>query len=463
MYCKEITGIHLGENSLEYANLKRTLKGWIRHEPVLYTEISGRTGLERLQSLLANLKPKKTRRICITLPRSRYFLRELSFPGLNQQEAENSVRIAVGMHCHLPKDQIYFDIWPLERNGVTTILLAYVKRSILDPILEILRQTKHGKSLYCISPSGLAADLFLRSSRQVKFPALSFQQEEKTLVLNLHGRREWEGSHLIRTEDETLLPENILALLPENFRGITQAFQLGNMENIPPGVALQDPCTSMEEFKAICGMAGINKGLTACFAGTVSYPQISFQDRPRQRPILLRINTFQWAAALVAIVLLLLTGIRLFNLYNISSLVSSNREIVARLEKQYLPLKQVSDKIEKIKKLEKDIKDFVQEGPPVLEILRELADRTPLDSWIRSCTIRGSVVRVSAEGGSAVETMEAWRKSPLFSNVKLVSPVTKNRKQQERYTVELKLVHLTSKQLPQAKNQNSRNEQPDNE
>jgi len=120
-------------------------------------------------------------------------------------------------------------------------------------------------------------------------------------------------------------------------------------------------------------------------------------------------------------------------------MTGKNQEVVSRLEKQYVPLRKVDEKIEKIKQLEQDVHDFLRESPPVLVILKELADRTPLNAWIRSCTVRGRVVRVSAEGGSAMETMGKWRKSSFFSEVKLESPVTKNRKQQERYTVALKL------------------------
>ncbi|MBW2164225.1 MAG: hypothetical protein JRF43_07250 [Deltaproteobacteria bacterium] len=35
--------------------------------------------------------------------------------------------------------------------------------------------------------------------------------------------------------------------------------------------------------------------------------------------------------------------------------------------------------------------------------------------------------------------MGKWRQSPLFSEVKLISPVTKDRQQRERFTVEMKL------------------------
>ncbi len=439
MYCKEIIGIHIGENGLEYSGLMRELRGWTRATLPVFGHISGRTGLDKLEGLLANLKPKKTRRLCISIPRSRYFLRELSFPGLTAQEAENSARIAVNMHSHLPSEEIYFDVCPLERNGATSILLAYARRTYIDPILDIIKRTGHHKSLYCISPSGLGSDLFLRSSNQVNFPTLSIQQEERELVLNLHGKKEWQGSHILREEGGSLDLQKALRLLPAGLGEAEKIFQIGTMERKPAGIEPLDPCSVLKGIDEFCSEGGISKGQAACFIGTSSYPQISFQEGPRKRPLFLRINTFQWSTAIVAIVISLLTGFNVLRLERITSTTSKNQEVVARLEKQYLPLKKINDKIEKIKKLEQDMNDFLHERPPVLVILKELAIRTPLNSWIRSCTIRGSVVRVSAEGGSAVETMEEWRKSPLFSEVKLVSPVTKNRQQQERYTVEIRL------------------------
>jgi len=448
VYCKEITGIHIGENSLEYSNLKKELKGWIRSEPAIYSEISGRNGLERLESLLTNLKPKRTRRICISIPRSRYFLRELSFPGLSPEEAENSVRIAINIHSHLPRDEIYFDIWPMEKNGTTFILLAYARRTYIDPILDVVRRTGHRKSLYSISPSGLGADLFLRWSKHNNFPALSLQQEERDLTLNLHGNKEWEGSHLIREESGTLNPSKALEFLPDHFKDLGQVFQIGDIDRTFKDLEIKDPCKHDETLKGFCTESGIDKGLTACFLGLSAYPQISFQETERKKPLFLRIDPIQWTVAILAIILLLITGYRFIQLERLSSVADKNKEVVTRLEKEYLPLKKINDQIEKIRKLEQDLNDFLHERPPVLVILRELAQRTPLNAWIRSCTIRSGVVRVSAEGGSAVETMEEWRKSALFSEVKLVSPVTKNRQQQERYTVELKLATKTSATVP---------------
>jgi len=36
--------------------------------------------------------------------------------------------------------------------------------------------------------------------------------------------------------------------------------------------------------------------------------------------------------------------------------------------------------------------------------------------------------------------MGKWRENPLFSEVKLISPVTKDRQQRERFSVEIKLI-----------------------
>ncbi|RUM87531.1 MAG: hypothetical protein DSZ23_05665 [Thermodesulfatator sp.] len=439
VYCKEILGVHIGENNLEFASLRKKFSSWERFYPAFIPEVTGRNGMERLESLLTSLKPKRTRRICISIPRSRYFLRELSFPGLTLQEAEGSARMAVGMHSHLPKEEIYFDVWPLAQNGQSRVLLAYAKRSYIDPILEIVRRSGHRRSMHCICPSGLGTDIFLRMSRQIKFPALSLHQEEKEYVINLHGLTEWEGSHLVRQEGDFLNIQKILEMLPPRFRHVENIFRIGNLAPELSSMEIADPCSKLEELKVFCAKGEIDGGLTACFTGTSSFPQISFQDSPRKRPLFLRINTFQWAAAALAAAILLVTGLKAIKLGQISTAYSKNQKQLQQLEKQYQPLRKIEEKIERIKKLEKDMDDFIHERPRVLKILKALADTTPLEAWIRSCTIRGGIVRVSAEGGSAVDTMEKWRKNPLFSEVKLVSPVTKNRQQQERYTVELKL------------------------
>ncbi len=439
MFLKEITGIYLGETTIEYSSLKRQFRAWRHSETPVYAEITGRSPMERLNNLLSGLKPRAGRKICISIPRSRYFIRELSFQGITAEEAENSAKIAIGIHSHLPKEDIYFDVWATESKGMARVLLVYARRTYIDQIIETVKRTGHRKSLGYICPSGLGTDLLLRYSTKTGFPALSIQEEDQQLVLNLHGEHAWEGSHAIKGKGDSSDISRAIELLPVKFKETKQFFRIGDTGHEMDGLTPRDPCSTFQSLADICNESGANKGLAACFPATVSYPQICFQDRPRKRPISLRINALQWAAVLFIVLLVAVSGIKLVKLYRISAEAAKAQKMALRLEKQYEPLLKTQEKIQKLRAIEQDMRDFLRERPPVLAILRELAERTPLDAWIRSCSIRGVIVRVSAEGGSAVATMEEWRKSPLFEEVKLASPVTKNRKQQERYTVELRL------------------------
>ncbi|NPA94832.1 MAG: PilN domain-containing protein, partial [Thermodesulfobacteria bacterium] len=162
-----------------------------------------------------------------------------------------------------------------------------------------------------------------------------------------------------------------------------------------------------------------------------------FQQRPRKKPLYLRINAFQWVLVGLVLILALYTGGQYLALRRVTSQYDKNQAIIKRLEVRFAPLKAKLERLHRLQALEKDMLDFLRERPALLEILRELAQRTPKDAWIKYFTLKNNVLRVSAEGGSAVNTMESWRKSRLFSSVKLASPVTKDRQGRERYTVEL--------------------------
>ena len=136
-------------------------------------------------------------------------------------------------------------------------------------------------------------------------------------------------------------------------------------------------------------------------------------------------------------ILLAFSGVRLLKLTRLGLAAKRNLEIISVLEKKYGPLKAKNEELQKIRTLKGDLEAFLKERPGLLDILRELAEKTPENAWIKYLTLRNNKLRISAEGGYAVQTMEAWRKSRLFSQVKLASSVTKDRNGQERYTVEL--------------------------
>ncbi|NPA95800.1 MAG: hypothetical protein GXO58_10290, partial [Thermodesulfobacteria bacterium] len=198
MLSGEIVGIYLGEQGLSYAFLKRHLNRWARWESAILGEASGRTSVERLGSLLSGLTPKKNRRLCIALPRSRYYLRDLHFKGLTPEEAESAVRLSIATHAHLPPEEIYYDCWAYQRAGQTRVLLAYAKKGFIDSIYEQVERTGHKKSLYVIAPLELGTDLLLRKGEQMVFPCVSICKEDDDDVVSFHGSNGWLGCHPLK-------------------------------------------------------------------------------------------------------------------------------------------------------------------------------------------------------------------------------------------------------------------------
>jgi Tfp pilus assembly protein PilN len=113
---------------------------------------------------------------------------------------------------------------------------------------------------------------------------------------------------------------------------------------------------------------------------------------------------------------------------------------VEELQQRLSPMLNIQKQLEKTENQLNDLGDFMTEQPSELKVLKALAELMPPETWIKSLNIEKDRLKVTAEGGSAVKTIGNWRQSPLFSEVKLISPVTKNRQQMERFAVEMKLV-----------------------
>ncbi len=436
----EILGIFLGEQQLKYAFLKKKLNKWSREDVALYGEVIGRNSVERLGSLLGQLKPKRGRRLCIAIPRNRYYLRELKFKGLSTDEAENSVRLSVATHIHLPLEDIYFDCWSYKNGNETHVLIAYTKRAFIDSIVEQVERSGHKKSLFCIAPCSLGNDILLRRSEGISFPCISLHLEEYDKILSIHGKDGWLGCHSVKSED---IREK-LHFFGFNDDSRLVIFKSDTEDLYLDGLSGIDPCTD-QAIEPLCKDLGWNLGLSAAALGTSIYPQIAFDQRPRKKPLRLRVNALQLALVGIFAILLLFTGIRFYKLIKVSRQLDQNVAVVKELEGRFAPLKAKLEKLQRLKAIEQDMIDFLNERPSLLVILKELAERTPMDAWIKYFTLRNNVLKVSAEGGSAVSTMEAWRKSQLFTSVKLVSPVTKDRQGRERYTVELKIKQFFQK------------------
>ncbi|MCK4426285.1 MAG: hypothetical protein KAV69_06010, partial [Deltaproteobacteria bacterium] len=112
---REILGIYLDESKLDVFCLKGQLGKWSSVELPYTFDDTGRSLAEQVKGVLQAIRPSRRRTICLALPRKNLFLRKLSFPQLEPDEAANAVRMGIGLHIHLKPDEIYHDQWAFKR------------------------------------------------------------------------------------------------------------------------------------------------------------------------------------------------------------------------------------------------------------------------------------------------------------------------------------------------------------
>ena len=442
---REIVGIYLDESRLDVFCLKRQLGKWSSVELPYKFDDTGRSLAEQVKGVLQAIRPSRRRRICLALPRKNLFLRELSFPQLEPDEAANAVRMGIGLHIHLKPDEIYHDQWAFKRGDETVVLLAYIPRSFLDPALRAVHETGHGKSLSHISPATLGLDILLRSSAEVSLPCVSLGWQRDGWIVSLHGAYGWEGSHSLSVsgeEDVSMGLQKLAQNLPSSLSRIAMApvYAVGDSPAAIPDLSLKDPCNAIKDLSNICGQEGkVTWGLCAASLGLSSYPAISLQEGVRRKPLRLRVEPYQFVVGATAAAMILVTGFQGLHLQQSVHSVHKMEQEIDKLQESLSPMLDIQKQLEQIENQLKDLEDFKVEKPSELEVLKVVAELMPPETWIKSFNIKKGKLKVTAEGGSAVKTMGNWRQSLLFSEIKLISPVTKDRQQRERFTVEMKL------------------------
>jgi Tfp pilus assembly protein PilN len=443
---REILGIYLDEADFEVVCLRKGMGGWSPYKGPWGPPEAGRPLAEQLKGVLQTIRPSRRRGICLALPRKAIFLRELRFPQLEPEEAIDAVRLGIGLHAHLKPEEIYHDQWGYKRGDETVVLLAYLPKAFLDPLFRIVRETGHKKSLGPVAPAFLGFDIVLRRSSETVLPCVSLGLQGETWVASLHGVSGWEGSHPVVVPPGEGLPEALEGLfryLPASFsrKGKDRLYVIGDASGITLNAVPRDLCRDSKKVSVLCGEhQRLSWGLCAASLGLSAFPVLCFQEGARRRPLRMRLKVrpYQALAGATAVVIILATGALGLQIQKRHQAIRGLETDVTQREKRLAPLLETRKELEQLQAQLKDLQEFATEQPPLLTVFRTLTQLTPSETWIKSLNFAGGRVRITAQGGSAVDVMGLWRNNKLFTEVKLVSPVTKYR-QEERFSVELKL------------------------
>ncbi|MBI5591147.1 MAG: PilN domain-containing protein [Deltaproteobacteria bacterium] len=438
MVIKEFIGIYLEKDALHYCGAIRTVSSWQMAIPGPSMDPSGiipGSAPTTLREFLQRFSPRSGRRIFLTLPRSRFFIRDVQLPPVPMEDALMSVQSMLPVTCHLPLDDIFHDIGFCRLpDGRVNALVIYAFRREILPILDIFRETGHEKSLAGLFPISLGIGAWL-SHQQYPMPmALVISNENPSRELAIYHQAGCVYSMALQnawTAGEAAAGmESVLAKfhLP--------ADSLHGLEYSDNCLPLPDPPRNSLSWLPPVQR---NYGVAALSVALSGQQQIFLNGGPP------RIQVFQpWKLFVPALcVLAVLLSLWTVNLNHAvgrgKQSVSEMKDEVQQLQQKVRPLEKVRDALKKTESLSADIDDFIRLRPRLFSCFNEIARLVPEGTWFSRSNLQGAELTLQGQSRDALKIVEALRASPLFEQVKLLGSVSRAPTGVEQFSLTLRL------------------------
>jgi general secretion pathway protein L len=143
------------------------------------------------------------------------------------------------------------------------------------------------------------------------------------------------------------------------------------------------------------------------------------EERPRRRKPLLNAT---WL--LSALILVLLIATVATPLWQRARLLETLDAELARVRSQAIQVDEVRKDLEQAREGSTVVLQHKWEQPRVTDLLRELTDRIPDDTWVQSLEYQGREVQVRGESGQATALIGLLEEAPGIEGVSFRSPVT---------------------------------------
>lgn len=155
------------------------------------------------------------------------------------------------------------------------------------------------------------------------------------------------------------------------------------------------------------------------------------EERPRQNPV-----RFSRNRALALLIALLLLAVMVTPLWQKGQILERLNEEVRRARTQAVAVDELRQQLEQTRQGSMAALQLKLDQPPFLELLRELTDRLPDDTWIQNLEYSGGQVDLSGESGQATALIALLEESPGIDGVAFKSPVTQvARTGKERFNI----------------------------
>ena len=432
---RDVIGLYLEKDRLQYVCLSRTQTGWNPSSPGPSLEPFGNVQEAAPWSLKQFLEwlggfpmeesassPRK-KEIYLALPRNNFSARDIQLPPMAMEDALSSVENSLSVNCHLPLEEIYYDIHLCRTaQGNINALILYAPRREMDVYFDVFRETNLLDSLRSVFPVSLGIGAWLDLQQYTMPLGLVLPQENvHELAVYQEGGCLFSGTWPV---SEGKSGEEILsAAVKSKFQGLND-----NIYHMSEGNVQQLPSPPYNRLDLIPPITE-NLGIAAVAPILAGRQNISIDDAP---PQLRMFRPFRFAVPLLLILFLIMFFMYGKSRWNNAGLHEEYTALSAdieTLEKELAPLERKSSRYQE------DIYAFIENRPRLFTLINEVARHVPEGTWFSNFSFEQGTIILTGESPEALETIEALRSSDMFDQVTLKGQVDKNTSGDEIFSI----------------------------
>lgn len=347
--------------------------------------------------------------VILAWPRERTIIREVTLSYTDLRELKEALKYQLDSFLPVKGENVYFDLYP---GAEGRIFLIAVKKEELNDLLERLAAIEIVPSSVIIAP--------------MAFVPFQRARDEKLALVKHVGAYSYtllEGAKLSKTlflEDEGAVFKILNLDRPERIM-----LDVKNKEASSPLLISQEGrnVTFVEDYYEPLG--------AAIFCASKSFPKFNLLGSGKR--------SVKGALLLCS---LLAAFIMAFSVFIPLILKKKAADKLATLEAKIAQLKPDVTKVENIQKyLESHnsslnkVNELMRNYAPRLATIEDLTKHLPKDAWIKELSLSRDTITIEGFASAATDLVPALDRSPLFSDVTLISPITKDRSGKERLRI----------------------------
>lgn len=460
-------GIEIKETSLNMACLEKSLEGWtLKHfeniplpAPAEYEErqkviIDSISDFRRKSSFTSS-------KVFVSIPREYVLFKYIRLPQAAKENLSKVIEYEMERFVPFGSDEVFFDFQIVrEFESVILVLLAAVKRAILQPYLDIFLLASSEPLSVEVSSTALFNALANSDEtfEEGDFAVFLIDSGRAELLVAMKGVLAYSRAFSLSDGGSAVGFTKILKELETALFQISNDFCAG--EEIKPEslkyVLLSNDDKTITDVKEILDKEGLDcrigfKPLRlrnvrtnfqsvavpygAALKGLKKVPlSIDLMPKGKKQTV----KPPSWIPTAILAVLVAFLGISWGSIF-----VNREREQLADLNTRVEKLKpeirfveQLEKQVQALEKNYKAFENFKAGNVSQLDILRELTSIIPEKVYLTRFNYAGGKVQIEGQAPSASELIPILETSPLFQEAKFSAPITKTPEGMEQFRLE---------------------------